>query len=336
MDLNIIWFLLVGILIIGYAILDGFDLGVGSVYLFAKFQERDIARNSIAPVWDGNEVWLITGGGALFAAFPMVYATVFSGFYLALILLLFALIFRAISLELRNHFQKESTKTLLDWVFSLSSIVAIILFGVAVGNVLSGLDLDKSGNYTGTFFGLLNPYSILVGVLAFFMLSYQGTVWLFLKTEGEFQQKVKNWAKVYWSGYFILFLLCTMLAYVVHKNLFNNYLANPLMFIIPLLGLVFMVASLIRIQINSPLCALIASSLSIAMIILSAYLSIFPNLIIANNNPAYSLTIYNASSTQLTLETMLIIAIIGMPLVLIYTIYSYRIFHGKTKGEEGY
>jgi cytochrome d ubiquinol oxidase subunit II len=335
MDLNIIWFLLVGILIIGYAILDGFDLGVGSVYLFAKFQERDIARNSIAPVWDGNEVWLITGGGALFAAFPMVYATAFSGFYLALILLLFALIFRAVSLELRNHFESESTKTLFDWVFSISSIVAIVLFGVAVGNVLSGLNLDKSGNYIGTFFDLLNPYSILVGVLAFFMLSYQGTVWLFLKTEGEFQQKAKNWAKIYWSGYLILFAICTLLTYVLHKNLFHNYLAHPLMFAIPLLALIFMLASIIRIQRNQALCAIIASSLSIAMVILTAYLSLFPNLIIAKN-PAYSLNIYNAASSQLTLETMLIIALIGMPLVLIYTIYSYRIFHGKTKIEEGY
>jgi cytochrome d ubiquinol oxidase subunit II len=335
MDLNIIWFLLVGILIIGYAILDGFDLGVGSVYLFAKFQERDIARNSIAPVWDGNEVWLVTGGGALFAAFPMVYATAFSGFYLAMILLLFALIFRAVSLELRNHFESESTKTLFDWVFSISSIVAIVLFGVAVGNVLSGLNLDKSGNYIGTFFDLLNPYSILVGVLAFFMLSYQGTVWLFLKTEGEFQQKAKNWAKIYWSGYLILFAICTLLAYVLHKNLFHNYLAHPLMFAIPLLALIFMLASIIRIQRNQALCAIIASSLSIAMIILTAYLSLFPNLIIAKN-PAYSLNIYNAASSQLTLETMLIIALIGMPLVLIYTIYSYRIFHGKTKIEEGY
>jgi cytochrome d ubiquinol oxidase subunit II len=335
MDLNIIWFLLVGILIIGYAILDGFDLGVGSVYLFAKFQERDIARNSIAPVWDGNEVWLITGGGALFAAFPMVYATAFSGFYLALILLLFALIFRAVSLELRNHFESESTKTLFDWVFSISSIVAIVLFGVAVGNVLSGLNLDKNGNYIGTFFDLLNPYSILVGVLAFFMLSYQGTVWLFLKTEGEFQQKAKNWAKIYWSGYLILFAICTLLAYVLHKNLFHNYLAHPLMFAIPLLALIFMLASIIRIQRNQALCAIIASSLSIAMVILTAYLSLFPNLIIAKN-PAYSLNIYNAASSQLTLETMLIIALIGMPLVLIYTIYSYRIFHGKTKIEEGY
>jgi cytochrome d ubiquinol oxidase subunit II len=335
MDLNIIWFLLVGILIIGYAILDGFDLGVGSVYLFAKFQERDIARNSIAPVWDGNEVWLVTGGGALFAAFPMVYATAFSGFYLALILLLFALIFRAVSLELRNHFESESTKTLFDWVFSISSIVAIVLFGVAVGNVLSGLNLDKSGNYIGTFFDLLNPYSILVGVLAFFMLSYQGTVWLFLKTEGEFQQKAKNWAKIYWSGYLILFAICTLLTYVLHKNLFHNYLAHPLMFAIPLLALIFMLASIIRIQRNQALCAIIASSLSIAMVILTAYLSLFPNLIIAKN-PAYSLNIYNAASSQLTLETMLIIALIGMPLVLIYTIYSYRIFHGKTKIEEGY
>lgn len=335
MDLNIIWFLLVGILIIGYAILDGFDLGVGSVYLFAKFQERDIARNSIAPVWDGNEVWLVTGGGALFAAFPMVYATAFSGFYLAMILLLFALIFRAVSLELRNHFESESTKTLFDWVFSISSIVAIVLFGVAVGNVLSGLNLDKSGNYIGTFFDLLNPYSILVGVLAFFMLSYQGTVWLFLKTEGEFQQKAKNWAKIYWSGYLILFAICTLLTYVLHKNLFHNYLAHPLMFAIPLLALIFMLASIIRIQRNQALCAIIASSLSIAMVILTAYLSLFPNLIIAKN-PAYSLNIYNAASSQLTLETMLIIALIGMPLVLIYTIYSYRIFHGKTKIEEGY
>ena len=335
MDLNIIWFLLVGVLIIVYAMLDGFDLGVGSIYLFAKGEEKNIALNSIAPFWDGNEVWLITGGGALFAAFPKAYASVFSGFYLALILLLFSMMLRAVSLELRSHFQSGTTRAFFDIVFSLSSILAIILFGVAVGNVLSGLELDKHGNYLGTFIGLLNPFSILVGVFAFFMLSYHGAIWLFLKTEGEFQKRIKKLAKVYWSGYFALFIITTLLAYVLHKNLFSNYFNNPVLLIIPALGLLFMLSSAIRLQKNQALCAFIASSAAIFAIILTAYLSLYPNIITAVN-PAYSLNIYNAASGPVTLKSMLIIALIGMPLVIIYTVYSYKFFKGKTKIDEGY
>lgn len=170
MDLNTIWFVLVAVLITGYAVLDGFDLGVGVLHLLTKKEEeKRVNINAIGPVWDGNEVWLLTGGGALFAAFPVVYATVFSGFYIALMLLLLALIFRAVSFEFRGKVENERWKKSWDYAFGIGSLLPLILFGVAIGNILRGIPIDINGIFTGNFFTLLNPYSILVGVLSLFL-----------------------------------------------------------------------------------------------------------------------------------------------------------------------
>ncbi|MCL5030614.1 MAG: cytochrome d ubiquinol oxidase subunit II, partial [Bacteroidetes bacterium] len=175
MDLNLTWFLLVGVLIIGYAILDGFDLGVGVIHLFTKDEiEKRIEMNAIGPVWDGNEVWLLTGGGALFAAFPIVYATVFSGFYIAFMLLLTALIFRAVSFEFRGKVNSSGWKKLWDLAFGLGSLLPSILFGVAIGNILRGIPINEQGNFTGSFIDLLNPYSILIGLLSLAMFIMHG------------------------------------------------------------------------------------------------------------------------------------------------------------------
>ena len=174
---QIIWFILVGVLLGGYALLDGFDLGVGFWHLFTKGDRaRRIALTSIGPVWDGNEVWLLTGGGALFAAFPPVYATVFSGFYLAMMLVVISLIFRAVALEFRSKVEDERWRKAWDVAFSLGSILAALLFGVAVGNVLRGVPLDGEGNFTGTFFGLLNPYSLVFGLLSVAMVATHGAL----------------------------------------------------------------------------------------------------------------------------------------------------------------
>ena len=193
MDLNIIWFLLIAVLLIGYAILDGFDLGVGVLHLFTKDEnERRININSIAPVWDGNEVWLLTAGGALFAAFPIVYATVFSGFYLAFMLLLFALIFRAVSMEFRGKVDSPKWRSVWDWAFGLGSLLPALLYGVAIGNILRGIPINSEGYFTGNFFSLLNPYSILVGLLSLVLFTMHGSIYLSMKSAGAHRERVKS------------------------------------------------------------------------------------------------------------------------------------------------
>lgn len=192
-DLQIIWFILVGVLFSGYAILDGFDLGTGALQLFIKGDEnRRLTLNAVGPVWDGNEVWLITGGGALFAAFPYVYASVFSGFYLAFMLLLLTLIFRAVSIEFRSKQPMKWWRRGWDTTFSISSLLAALLIGVAMGNVTKGIPLDDQGNFTGTFLSLLNPYSVLLGLTTVALFAMHGGIYLLMKTQGSLQEQIKN------------------------------------------------------------------------------------------------------------------------------------------------
>lgn len=330
MDLNIIWFLLVGVLIIGYAILDGFDLGVGVIQLFTKDKtERKINVNSIGPVWDGNEVWLLTGGGALFAAFPVVYATVFSGYYLALVLLLAALIFRAVSFEFRKYVETEKARGYWDMAFAIGSTVAALLYGVAFGNVLEGLPIDKNGNYIGTFLGLLNPYALIVGVLSLVMFTMHGAIYLTLKTEGKQKEKMAALINKLWMAFTALYFIATMATFFFAPFLFEGMLKNPLFWVL----LVALFAGILFIPISVKACkygfAFLSSSVTIAMMILLSALSLFPRLVPSSIDPAYSLTIYNASSTPRTLTTMLIIALLGMPFVVGYTIFIYRVFRGK-------
>ena len=335
MDLNIIWFLLVAVLIIGYAILDGFDFGVGILHLFSKNEtEKRKSINSIGPVWDGNEVWLLTGGGALFAAFPPVYATVFSGFYLAFMLLLLALIFRAVSFEFRGKVESDNWRKFWDWSFGLGSLLPAILFGVAIGNILRGIPIDANGHFTGSFFTLLNPYSILIGLLSLVLFVMHGSIYLALKTEGDQQKRMKKIAPRLWIGFIVLYILSTLYSIFEAKYLFENLLGNPLfwiLFIVLLLAIIY-----IPIAINSNRFgrAIFASSVTIAMMIGLIGISLFPNMVTSSIDPAFSLTIYNASSTERTLLTMLIIALVGMPLVIGYTIFIYRKFKGKVVIDE--
>ncbi len=214
LDLQTIWFLLIGVLLVGYAILDGFDLGVGMLHLFvAKTDhERRIVANAVGPVWDGNEVWLLTGGGAIFAAFPGVYATVFSGFYLALMLVLAALIFRAVSLEFRSKEASPRWRASWDWAFALGSALPALLFGVAIGNILRGLPLNAEGDFTGTFLSLLNPFALLVGLLSTAMFLMQGGAWLLLKTEGEVAARARRAALGAWTAFAVLWVVATIAA----------------------------------------------------------------------------------------------------------------------------
>ena len=329
MDLNIIWFLLVGILIIGYTILDGFDLGVGIIHLFTKDEnDKRINLNAIGPVWDGNEVWLLTGGGALFAAFPIVYATVFSGFYIAFMLLLAALIFRAVSFEFRKYTEVKDKKY-WDFAFGIGSLIPALLYGVAIGNILRGLPIDAQGGYHGTFLGLLNPYALVVGAVSLSMFVMQGAIYMTLKSEGILQKKMVTRANTSLIIFVLLYFIATIMTIFAGKWLFASILGLPLFWVL----LILLFATIIYIPIGLKTrkfgYTFTASSLMIATMILLMALSLFPKLVPSSIDLNYSLTIYNASSTPRTLETMLIIALIGVPIVLGYTIWIYRIFKGK-------
>jgi|WetSurMetagenome_2_1015567.scaffolds.fasta_scaffold127887_1 cytochrome bd ubiquinol oxidase subunit II len=330
MDLNTIWFGLVGVLIIGYAILDGFDFGVGILHLFATSdEERRIHLNAIGPVWDGNEVWLLTGGGALFAAFPIVYATVFSGFYLALMLLLVALIFRAVSLEFRSKVEAPGWRKFWDWSFGLGSILPAVLFGVAFGNILRGIPIDEHGTFTGSFLGLLNPYSILIGVMSLVMFTMHGALYMTMKSDGALKVRMEQWVSRAWIATFVMYVVVTCLSIVVSPFLFEGAFNNPLVWILFFLYFASMIFIPIALKAGKPARAFLSSSISIASVIGLAAVGLFPRLVPSSTDLLYSLTIYNASSTPRTLTVMLVIALIGMPLVIGYTIFIYRVFKGK-------
>ena len=338
MDLNIIWFLLVAVLLVGYAILDGFDLGVGVLHLFTKNEdEKRVNINAIGPVWDGNEVWLLTGGGALFAAFPVVYATVFSGFYLALMLLLFALIFRAVSFEFRGKVESEKWKKTWDTAFGLGSLLPAVLFGVAIGNILRGIPLDGNRMFTGTFFTLLNPYSILVGVLSLVLFTMHGAIYMTMKSSGNQLERMKNMAPRLWISFVAIYVVVTIYSIFEAGYLFQNILSNPLFWILFILMLAAIIYIPVGLKSEKFGRAFFASSFTIACMMGLMAVSLFPRLVPSLTDLNYSLTIYNASSTERTLFTMLIIALIGMPFVIGYTIYIYRAFKGKVQiGEHSY
>ncbi len=333
MDLNIIWFLLFVVLIIGYAVLDGFDLGVGILHLFTKGEnEKRINLNAVGPIWDGNEVWLLTGGGALFAAFPIVYATVFSGFYLAFMLLLTALIFRAVSFEFRKYTETEKNKKYWDLAFSLGSLVPALLYGVAMGNILKGVPVEiVDGKVSGSisFLGLLNPYAILVGLISLVLFTMHGAIYMTLKCEGTQRERMVTWINKTWIAFVILYLLATIASFFTASYLFVGIMKTPLFWLLFILLFASIIYIPVAVKAGKFGRAFIASSLTITSMIGLAALSLFPKLVPSSINLANSLTIYNASSTERTLFTMLIIALIGVPVVIIYTIVIYRIFKGK-------
>ena len=337
-DLNTTWYLLIYVLLIGYAVLDGFDLGVGVLHLFARDEhERRIHFNSIGPVWDGNEVWLLTAGGALFAAFPPVYATVFSGFYLALMLLLVALIFRGVSFEFRGKVESAGWKRFWDLAFGLGSLVAALLLGVAFGNIIRGVPVNEHGQFVGTFLGLLNPFSLLVGVTGLVLLTLQGAAYLALKSEGALYDRVRSVIPRLWVAFIVLYAAATVFAVFAAGHLFTGLLSKPLFWVLSLLLLLALVYTPIAYGARKDLQTLLATSITIACVLGLPGVSMYPRLVPSSIDLAHSLTAYNACSTPRTLMVMLIIALIGLPIVLTYTICIYRIFRGKVKiTEESY
>jgi len=319
-----IWFVLVGVLLLGYSILDGFDLGLGSLFpLIAKKQdEKKALFNAIWPVWDGNEVWLLTGGGALFAAFPLAYATVFSGFYLALMLVLFSLIFRAVSIEFWHYDEKR--RALWETAFVVGSFLPSLLFGVALGNVIIGIPLNEAGDFTGTFFTLLRPYPLATGLLGCAVMLLHGSIYAALKTSGDMSRRAAALSK----RLAIVFLVLLALTFTAAAVWYADSLKN-----LPAWGfslLVFGVAILIIVNSAKKRFGFLfmLSSLLFAGLWAIAASVHYPNLV-KSLGPGVSLTIYNASSSLLTLKVMLIIALIGMPLVIGYTLFAYRVFKGK-------
>ncbi|MCE9543686.1 MAG: cytochrome d ubiquinol oxidase subunit II [Verrucomicrobia bacterium] len=337
-DLNIIWFLLVGILFTGYAILDGFDFGVGILHLFVKKDEdRRFLLNSIGPVWDGNEVWLVTGGGALFAAFPGAYATVFSGFYDAFMLLLAALIFRAVSIEFRSKEPTRLWRQSWDIAFSVASFLAAFLIGVAMGNITRGIPLDPQGDFVGTFIGLLNPYSLLLGVTVVALFAMHGAIFLVLKTEGELQATIKGWVPKLIAVFLALFIVFNIATLFECPDLVAVMLTRPYGFIVLALDILAALSIGFMTARGYEFGSFLMSSLTMVLLMAVLGLSYFPHMVISMPDPGNSLTIYNCASSQKTLGYMLIIAIIGVPIVLAYTVSIYWIFRGKTRlGHVGY
>lgn len=336
--LQVIWFLLVGLLLTVYAVLDGFDLGVGFWHLFTrKDEERRNLIGAIGPVWDGNEVWLLTGGGALFAAFPPVYATVFSGFYLAFMLVLFALIFRAVAIEFRSMAPSPRWRGAWDLAFGLGSALPALLFGVVVGNLLRGVPLDADGAYAGTFLGLLNAYALLIGVVGFIMIITHGALYIALKTDGEQEAQARRRVDRLWIVYLAFFIAAFLMTIAKHPERLANYRSTPVLWLIPVLALVAIVLIAFFNRRGEIGRAFASSCSAVVCLMGTAGASLFPNLVPALDDPALSLTISNSSSSQLTLWTMLVITLVGMPLVTGYTIWTYRTFAGKVRpGEQGY
>jgi cytochrome d ubiquinol oxidase subunit II len=332
LDLNTIWFLLLGILLGGYAILDGFDLGVGALHLFTKTDtERRIMLNAIGPVWDGNEVWLVTGGGAMFAAFPDVYATVFSGFYPIIMLLLMGLVFRAVAIEFRSKQPMRWWRQMWDVAFSVASIVVALLMGIALGNILQGIPLGADKEFAGSWIDLLNPYAFLVGVTTVALFMMHGAIYTVMKTEGELHEKVRGWVNNTIIFFVICFVTTTMTTLIYFPHMADPFKAHPTLFVIAL-ATMLLIANIPReIYHGRDFLAFLSSCLSILGLMTLAAIGIFPNLVLSRPNPEYSLTIYNAAASPATLKIMLIIAIIGVPFVLAYTISIYWIFRGKVK-----
>jgi cytochrome bd ubiquinol oxidase subunit II len=335
MDLHIFWFILLGILMAGYGILDGFDLGVGILHMAVKTDaERRLMMASIGPIWDGNEVWLVVFGGALFAAFPNVYAAAFTGFYLAFMILLFALILRAVSLEFRNKKESALWRSLWDCTFFASSLLSAFIFGVAVGCTLKGVGIGADGTFFATTADIFHPYPVMVGVFSVAACTLHGALYLDLKTEGEFRKRVKGWLWNSFKFFGICYVLTTILTLIMLPKATHNFSTYPISWVVVILN-VLAVANIPRaIHLNKPFYAFLSSCCCILAFTFLYGVALFPNLLVSTLNPEWNLTVYNASSSEKTLGIMTIVAALGMPFVLTYTCVVYWVFRGRMKLSE--
>jgi cytochrome d ubiquinol oxidase subunit II len=331
-DIQTFWFVLLGVLLAGYAILDGFDLGVGILHPLARTdQERRVFMNAIGPLWDGNEVWLVTFGGALFAAFPQAYATVFSGFYTAFMLLLLCLILRAVSMEFRSKLEAPAWRSFWDYAFFGSSLTAVLLFGVAVGNCLVGLPIGPDGELRAGLFDLLKPYPLLAGLFFVVTAALHGALFLSLKTEGPLQENLRRWARPIFILFLAAYLFTTLFTYTAAPRAIVNFSRYPWVWSVVLLQFLAIVGIPFSAFNRKPRAAFLSSVTAIATFVFLFAFALFPNLATSSLDPAFSLTLYGAASSDKTLRIMRLIAFLGMPLVLAYTGIVYWVFRGKVK-----
>ncbi|GLS14612.1 cytochrome d ubiquinol oxidase subunit II [Hydrogenophaga electricum] len=362
--LRVIWWLLLGVLLIGFAVTDGFDLGVGALLPFVARTdlERRVVINTIGPVWEGNQVWLVLGGGAIFAAWPHIYAMSFSGFYLAMFAALFALILRPVGFKYRSKRESATWRSAWDWALFVGGFVPALIFGVAIGNVLQGVPFrftdDMRMIYEGTFFGLLNPYAVLCGLVSVTMLVMHGGAWLTLKTEGTVAERARRFASLAALGTLVLYALAGWLlwAFVAGYQLssphlangpsnpllktvtagvagawFSNYQQHPWTLLAPALGFAGTLAALLGLRARWEGLTVVFSGLGIAGIILSVGASMFPFIVPSSIDLRSALMVWDASSSHKTLFIMLVCAVIFVPLILAYTSWVYRVMWGKVR-----
>jgi len=336
MDLNTLWFILIAVLYIGFFVLEGFDFGVGILLPFLSRdkdpqrvdRKRRVMINTIGPHWDGNEVWLLTAGGATFAAFPNWYATLFSGFYLPLFLLLLALIVRGVAFEFRSKDDNPKWRAAWDWAIFIGSLVPAILLGVAFANLVRGVPIDANMNYVGGFFNLLNPYALLAGVSSLLIFTLHGAIFLSLKTSGEVERKARAAAERLWV-FTVIALLALLIATYFATDMLKRLGVSP--GIVPVIGMaaILLVGYFVRKKMQGWAFAMTRIGIAIALVTL--FMILFPRVMVSSLNPEWSLTIYNAASTPYTLRTMTIIALVFVPIVLAYQGWSYWVFRKRIK-----
>ena len=359
--LKVIWWLFIGVLLIGFAVTDGFDMGVGALlpFLGRTDDERRVIINSVGATWEGNQVWFITAGGATFAAWPLVYATAFSGFYWALLLVLFALFFRPVGFDYRSKVDDPRWRNAWDWGLFVGGAVPALVFGVAFGNLLLGVpfrfDDTMQVFYTGSFWQLLNPFGLLAGVVSLSMLVMHGAVYLQLRSEDEINARARKavvisaivmmaafalagvWLATGIDGYRIVSMPAadtafTPLAKVVEKApgaWLANYSTHPWMMAAPVFGFAGAAIAIVFSAAGRPLAAFVASALSVTGVILTAGFSLFPFIMPSSSNPASSLTVWDAVSSHRALQVMFWVVVVFLPIVLAYTSWVYRVLRGK-------
>ena len=333
MELQIVWFILIGILFTGFFLLEGFDYGVGILLPFLGKDDTDrrVIINTIGPFWDGNEVWLVTAGGAMFAAFPNWYATLFSGFYLALVLMLVALIVRAVGFEFRSKDTHPAWRKLWDWMIFAGSLVPALLWGVAFANMIRGVPIDADMQYVGGLWNLLNPYALLAGVAAVSVFALHGAIFLSLKTKDELMERAHKAAARLWAPTVALVLVAIIAAYFA-TDMFSH--RGPILWLFALAAGAALLAAGWFIRVRRHGWAFVMSSLTITLTCMTVALGLYPRVMVSSLNSKWSLTIYNASSSHYTLQVMSVVALIFVPLVLLYQGWSYWVFRQRLGRED--
>lgn len=332
MTLNSLWFILVGVLFTGFFLLEGFDYGVGILlpFLAKKDGERRVMLNTIGPFWDANEVWMLTAGGAMFAAFPHWYATLFSGFYLALVLMLLALIVRGVAFEFRSKDQHPRWRALWDWMIFIGSAIPALLWGVAMANIVAGVPIDAQKQYVGNFFTLLNPYALLGGVAGLGVFTLHGAVFLCLRTTDELLARAQALVARLWPPVLVIGALTVVASYFA-TDIFQRLGVNPGFSALGA-GAAFLAAGyFLRAKRYGWTFGMTA--LTIALTVVTTFRGLYPRVMVSSLNPDWSLTITNASSSPYTLQVMTIVALIFVPIVLVYQAWNYYIFRARVSGK---